>query len=179
MVSGTIRYTEQDFALSQNALSQVQTISLWQGACAIACLGAIIGYGLATLVFGLLEQALPVLSQYTAWGAVCGAILLVSVGAWRLSKKLSPMQQTALKIQQAFVLDESGLRLSTDSAETRMNWAHFLAARVESDLMVLRTRDETVVLLRPAFVADQAAWSEAKRIVNARVSTSSGVQSLS
>src|SRR5262249_46405341 len=136
-----------------------------------------IGYGLTTLLFELLGQAFPVLSQYTAWGAVFGTILLVSIGAWRLSTKSSPMQQAALKIQQAFVLDENGLRLSTDSAETSMTWTHFLGARIESDVLVLRTRDETVVLIRSGFVADQAAWSEAKRLVGARVSNTIGEQS--
>jgi len=114
MVSGTIRYTEQDFALSQATLSPTRTIALWQGACAIACLGAVIGYGSVTLLSEVLAQAFPVLSQYTAWGAVCGAILLVSVGAWRLSTKLSPMQQASLQLQQNFHLDENGLRLSSD-----------------------------------------------------------------
>lgn len=179
MVSGTIRYTEQDFALSQAVLSPVRTIPLWQGTSAIAFLGAVIGYGIATLLSEVLALALPVLSQYTVWGAVCGAILLVSVGAWRLSTKLSPMRQAALQLQQNFLLDENGLRLSTDTAETCMNWAHFLSACIEPDLMVLKTRDETVVLLRPAFVADQAAWSEARRIVGARVSISSSMQPLS
>ncbi|CAN5455921.1 hypothetical protein BH10PSE11_BH10PSE11_19970 [soil metagenome] len=179
MVSGTIRYTEQDFALSQAVLSPVRTMPLWQGACAIACLGAMIGYGIATLLSEVLAQALPAVSQYTVWGAVCGAILLVSVGAWRLSTKLSPLQQAALQLQQTFLLDENGLRLSTDTAETCMSWAHFLAACIEPDVMVLKTRDQTVVLLRPAFVADQAVWSEAKRIVSAHVSISSSMQPLS
>lgn len=69
MVSGTIRYTEQDFALSQTVISPARTIPLWQGTCAIACLGAIIGYGSVTLLSEALAQALPVLAQYTAWGA--------------------------------------------------------------------------------------------------------------
>lgn len=179
MVSGTIRYTEHDFALSQTTLSPTRTIALWQGACAIACLGAVIGYGSVTLLAEVLAQALPVLSQYTAWGAVCGAILLVSAGAWRLSAKLSPMQQASLQLQQTFHLDENGLRLSTDTAETRMDWAHFLAARIEPDLIVLKTRDETIVLLRPAFVADHAAWNEAKQMVSGRVPASSSSQPLS
>ena len=139
----------------------------------LACLGAVIGFGFATLLSEVLKPALPVLSQVTAWGAVCGAIASVSAGAWRLSAKRSPMQDAALQIQQAFSLDEDGLRLSTDTAETRMRWAHFLAVRIAPDAMVLRTRDETIVLLRPAFVADPAAWSEAQRIVGAHVTTSS------
>ena len=179
MVSGTIRCTEQDFVRYQAVRSPVRTMPLWQGACAIACLGAVIGYGIATLLSVVLAQALPVLSQYTVWGAVCGAILLISVGARQLSTKLSPMQQAALQLQQTFLLDENGLRLSTDTAETCMNWAHFLAACIEPDLMVLRTRDGTIVLLRPAFVADKAAWSEARRIVGARVSISPSMQPLS
>jgi hypothetical protein len=177
MVSGTIRYTEEDFTLSQTAFSQGRTLPLWQAACAMACLGAIIGYGLATLLFELLKQTLPALSQYKAWASVGGAILFVSAGAWRLSAKLSPMQQAALRLPQNFVVDESGLRLSTESATTCMNWAHFLVARIESDWMVLRTQDETVVLLRPAFVADQAAWNEVQRIVGAHVAISSGMPS--
>lgn len=179
MVSGMIRYTEQDFALSQARLSQGRTIPLWQGACVIACLGATIGYGTATLLSELSAQTLPVLSQREAWGALCGAILLVTVGASRISTKLSPMQQAALRIQQAFLLDEKGLRLSTDTAETRMNWSHFLAAQIEPDLIVLRTRDGTIVLLRPTFVADQTAWSETKRIVGAHMAASSSMQPLS
>lgn len=179
MVSGTIRYTEQDFALSQTAISPARTIPLWQGTFAIACLGAVIGYGSVTLLSEVLAQAFPVLAQYTTWGAVCGAILLVSVGAWRLSTKLSPMQQASLQLQQSFVLDESGLKLSTDTAETRMDWAHFLAAHIEPDFMILKTRDGTVVLLRPAFVADHATWNEARKIVGRCVPVSSGAQTLS
>ena len=110
MVSGTVRYTEQDFVRYQAVLSPVRTMPLWQGACAIACLGVVIGYGIATLLSVVLAQALPVLSQYTVWGAVCGAILLISVGARQLSTKLSPMQQAALQLQQTFLLDENGLR---------------------------------------------------------------------
>lgn len=170
MVSGEIRYTEQDFALSQSAFSSAQPLPLWKGACAMACLGAVIGFGLATLLAKLLEPVLPAWSDYTAWGAVCGAILLTSAGAWRLSAKLSPAQQAALQISQTFFLDESGLRLGTETAETRMSWAHFLAARIESELIVLRTRDATIVVLRPAFVADRTAWSEVQRLVSAHAS---------
>jgi len=173
MVSGTIQYTEQDFALSQSAFSLGQPLPLWKGACVHACLGAVIGFGVATLLSKILESAWPAVSQFTPWGAVCGTVLLVSAGAWRLSAKRSPMQEAALRIPQAFVLDDSGLRLSTDTAETRMSWAHFLAARIEPDSMVLRTRDETIVLLRPSFVADQAAWSEARRLVGAHVKSQS------
>lgn len=172
MVLGTIRYTEEDLALSQTAFSPATPLPLWKGACAAACLGAVIGFGIATLLSKMLEQVLPVLSQYTAWGAAGGAILLVSAGAWRLSAKASPAQQVALQLSQTFLIDESGLRLSTDTAETRMNWAHFLAAHIKSDLIVLRTRDATIVVLRPAFVANQEAWMEARRIVSARVSNS-------
>ena len=179
MVSGTIRYTEQDFVLSQAAYLPGRMISLWQGACAIACLGAVIGYGIATLLSEMLAQTLPTLSQYTAWGAVCGAILLVGAGAQRLSTKLSPAQQAALQLQQAFLLDENGLRLSTDTAETRMNWSHFLDARIEPDLMILKTMDGTIVLLRSTFVADQSGWSEAKRIVSSRVPIAPDIQPLS
>ncbi|MBN9583220.1 MAG: hypothetical protein J0G37_17165 [Afipia sp.] len=174
MVSGTIQYTEGDFALSQGAFSQAQPLALWKGACALACLGAVIGLGVATLLSKVLQPVFPAVSEFTAWGAACGAIVLVSAGAWRLSAKRSPMQEAALSHPQAFVLDESGLRLSTATAETRMDWAHFLAARIDPDAIVLRTRDETIVLLRPTFVADQATWSEAQRIVSAHVATSSG-----
>jgi hypothetical protein len=173
MVTGTIRYSEQDFALSQSALSSARPLPLWQGACAMACLGAVIGFGLATLLARLLEPALPALSDYTAWGAVCGAILLTSAGAWRLSAKLSPAQQATLQLSQTFILDESGLRLRTETAETYMSWAHFPAARIESDLIVLQTRDATIVVLRPAFVADQATWSDAQRIVSAHTANPS------
>lgn len=37
--------------------------------------------------------------------------------------------------------------------------------RTEPDLMVLRTRDQTVVLLRRALLANQADWNDAGRIV--------------
>lgn len=66
MVSGEIRYTEQDFALSQSAFSSAQPLPLWKGACAMACLGAVTGFGLATLLAKLLEPVLPALSDYTA-----------------------------------------------------------------------------------------------------------------
>ncbi|ODT22542.1 MAG: hypothetical protein ABS35_14565 [Kaistia sp. SCN 65-12] len=178
MVSGTIRYTEHDYALSQAKLSHGRTIPLWQGACLTACLGAAIGYGVATLLSGLLAQALPMLPQREAWGALGGAVLLVTAGAWRISTKLSPMQQAALRTQQAFLLDENGLQLSTDTAETCMKWGHFLVAQIEPDLIVLRTREETIVLLRPTFVTDRAAWDETKRIVGVYVAASSSMQPL-
>jgi len=57
-----------------------------------------------------------------------------------------------------------------------MNWSHFLAAQIEPDLIILRTRDGTIVLLRPAFVADQAAWNETRRIVGAHMAASSSTQ---
>ena len=172
MVSGTIQYTEQDFALSQSAFSPAPPLPLWKGAFAMAFIGAVIGLGATTLLSRLLEQVLPALSEYTAWGAVCGAIIFVSAGAWRLSAKLSPAQQAALQTPQAFLIDESGLQLSSDTAETRMTWAHFMTACITSDLIVLRTRDATIVVLRPRFVIDQAAWSEAQRLVAAHVSNS-------
>jgi len=170
MVSGTIHYTEQDFALSHTAFSPAPPLALWKGAFAMACLGAVIGLGAATLLSRLLEQVLPVLSEYTAWGAVCGAILLVSAGAWKLSAKLSPAQQAALQTSQTFAIDEGGLQLRTDTAETRMTWAHFVTARIDPDLIVLKTRDATIVVLRPTFFDSQMAWGEARRIVTAHVS---------
>lgn len=169
MVVGTIRYSEQDFALSQSAFSEARPVPLWQATVAIGCLGAVAGLGIATL----LSEAVPMLSQHTAWGAACGAILMVGAGAWRISAKPSPMQTAMLQLQQAFQLDEDGFRLSTETAETHMKWAHFLVARIEPDLMVLRTRDETIVLLRRDFLADQADWNEAERLVGAYVSAPS------
>ncbi|MCO5129598.1 MAG: hypothetical protein M9932_03415 [Xanthobacteraceae bacterium] len=170
MITGTIRFSDQDFALSRVAFSQGQPISLWLGAGIMACLGAVIGFGLAMLA----SKALPAVSPHAAWGAVCGAILAVSAGAWKLSAKQSPMQSALLQIQQTFVLDDNGVRLGTDTAQTDMSWAHFVAARIAPEWMVLKTREETVVLLRPAFFADPADWREARRIVGANVATASG-----
>ena len=141
------------------------------GACAAGWLGAAIGFGVATA----LAEVLPALSQYSAWGGVCGAILLVGLGAWRLSAKLSPVQRATLQLRQAFVLGENGFDLSTDTARTHMDWAHFLAAGIEPHRMVLRTRDETIVLLRPAFFASPADWNEAMRMVGAHIPASSGM----
>jgi hypothetical protein len=135
----------------------------------MACLGAVIGYGLVTLAAAMLESVMPALSQDKAWGATLGAIVLVSAGAWRMSGKLSPAQAAALQSEQTFLLDDDGFRLASATAETRMDWAHFLAARVEPDLIALKTREQTIVLLRPGFVADQAAWNEARRIVGERI----------
>lgn len=171
MISGTIQYAEQDFALSHTAFSPAPPLALWKGAFAMACLGAVIGLGAATLLSKMLEQVLPTLSEYTAWGAVCGAVVLVSVGAWRLSAKLSPAQQAVLQTSQTFLIDERGLQLSTDTAETRMTWPHFVTARTEPDLIVLKTRDATIVVLRPTFFASQVAWDEARRIVAMHVSS--------
>lgn len=83
-MSGTSRYTEEDSKRSRAAFSAVRMMPLWQEAFAIACLGAVIGCCSFTLLSEVLAPTLLILSQYTAWGAVCGAILLMSVGVRRL-----------------------------------------------------------------------------------------------
>jgi hypothetical protein len=165
MVSGTIQYVEGDMDLALSQLSSSRQLPLWKSALVISVLGAIIGDGVFTLLNSALRSFQMDLSVSEAYGALGGAVLIVTFGAWHLSKKAS--SGIAHLRPQTFFVDEAGVSLSTSYAESRMLWPHFAEVRNNDEQIAMKTLDGTIVLLRPEFVANLEEWAEIRRLVAA------------
>jgi hypothetical protein len=169
LISGTIKYQQRDLIESRAMFATGEHHALWKATLAIALLGAVIGFGIMTLVSSLLSSEQSILSQMETWGAIVGSIALVTTGAWHISHKAESGQSTALERQQSFCIDDEGLRLTSETAESRMSWPHFVEARIEPEMIGLKTQEQTIVLLRPSFVADRKAWDDLRRIVTEHI----------
>lgn len=147
MIEGTQTLDAQSLTLAQKALGRSQTLGLWQGTLALLVLGAIIGIGAASLLGSLFELPFTLWSAHVGWAAGLGAALLVLAGAVRLSMAGPPAFAPRT---QRISLDEDGIRLMTDEAESLMRWPHFTRRTSTAEALILETRDQTLVLLRPA-----------------------------
>ena len=152
MISGTIRYRRDDATLAQVALDAAQPMPLWKATLVTVGFGAAMGAALTEIAKPLLAPLIDA-SAAMPWVALFGAIVAVTGGAWRLSTKA-----TAEPRPQDFRIDEDGLHLITDSAESLMRWNHFTRMSVTGDFVALRTQENTLVVFRPDFVAGPAEW---------------------
>ena len=167
MVSGTLRYQVADIAIAQEKMmGRRRMLSLWHGSLFLLVIGGVIGLGVGTLV----RSAAPGLSPDPAFGALAGAGLAIVIGAWRFEQPQRAAKAAALMMEQSFRFDENGLTLAVSTAETRMNWSHFTATHTSPALIVLQTRDQTLVLLRPDFLDRPDEWSNLTSMITSRTS---------
>ena len=147
MIQGTQTLDPASLALAHKALGRPRTLSLWQGALAMLVLGAVIGIGAASLFGPAFDLPFSLWSAHVGWAAGLGAALMVIVGAVRLS--MAGPSSFAPRTQR-ITLDDDGIRLITDRAESLMRWAHFTRRIDTAEALILETEDHTLVLLRPA-----------------------------
>jgi hypothetical protein len=147
MIDGIQTLDARSLAEAEAALGRPRVVSLWQGTLVMLALGVIIGVGASALIGKLLGTEFGLWTPETGWAAALGAALLVVAGALRLSRAAT--QPMAARTQRISV-DEDGIRLATDKAESLLRWRHFTRRIEAGGIIILETEDRTLVLLRPA-----------------------------
>ena len=147
MIEGTQTLDAASLAQAEAALGRTRVVSLWQGTLVMLALGAVIGIGASALVGKLLGTDFGLWTAETGWCAAIGAALLVLAGALRLSRLAT---QPIASRTQRIGIDDEGIRLSTDTAESLLRWRHFTRRISAGGIIILETEDRTLVLLRPS-----------------------------
>ena len=166
MVTGTIVYDDSDLKRLQTAFGQATALPLWGAALVMCVAGAVLGLGVATLVQRLLGSPAAHLGDAAPWGALVGAVLAVTAGAWRIGK--STAGPIAAK-PQTVEIGDTGIRLVTHKGESLMRWPIFVNKVVQPGYVALRTEDNSWVLLRPEFFPSADDYAAARRIVDANL----------
>ncbi|HEV2514403.1 MAG TPA: hypothetical protein VGV07_04080 [Devosia sp.] len=164
MITGIIVYDASDLKRLQMAFGQATALPLWGAALVMCVVGAVLGLGVASLVQRLLDGPATLLGDVTPWGALLGAVLAVTAGAWRIGKATAG---PIVAKPQTVEIGDTGIRLATPKGESLMRWPIFVKKVVQPGYVALRTEDNSWVLLRPEFFASADDYAAALRLVDA------------
>jgi hypothetical protein len=164
MITGTIVYDASDLKRLRTAFGQSTALPLWAAALVMCVVGAVLGLGVTTLVQRLVGGPAVHLGDAAPWGALLGAVLAVTAGAWRVGKATAgPIAAKPQTVE----IGDTGIRLVTPKGESLMRWPLFVNKVVQPGYVALRTEDNSWVLLRPEFFRSADDYAAALRIVDA------------
>lgn len=165
-IVGTIRYDAADLKLLETQFGQSTPMPLWRAALIACGLGAVIGFGVVALAQRVIQPEAEFFGGLGPWGALVGAIAMVSAGAAYISRKAA----TAIpdKVQTVTVSAE-GIRLTTDKADSLMRWPLFTRRIAQVGLIALQTEDNTWVLLRSGYFPTPHDYAAALALIEANI----------
>jgi hypothetical protein len=166
VISGRMRYREGDLGRVHILLGDAKPLPLWKGAALASICGAIIFNGIATLMESM---PLPAIHLLAPWLTTIGAILGSVGGAWRLTANATAQQRALVRDPQKIEIDPTGIQLLSDDADSILRWAHFAKTYVSDDLIVLRTKLNTILILRPDTFDSTNDFQRVRDIIRASV----------
>jgi hypothetical protein len=166
VISGKTRFQDDDLDKVHILLGEAKPLPLWQAAAFASICGAIIFNGIASLLEMIPQPAIHLL---TPWLTTIGAILGSVAGAWHLTRNANAQQRAMLRDPQQIAIDLTGIKLSSDDADSLLRWPHFTKKYVSADLIVLRTKLNTILIVRPDTFGRAADFQQACDIIDGSV----------
>lgn len=167
VITGTIKYTASDLIEADRVFQADHAMPLWRACFAVSVMGAIIGYGFTVIAQSTFSDSAQ--NIWAAWGALSGSIALVTIGAWRSSKRQSPQFEAAVNQVQRFAVSDAGVVLETEDVTTSMKWTYFTDCRQTQGRIILRTKDQTVVVFSRELFQIAGEWERLEAFVKAEL----------